>query len=90
MNLTETRLDGDLAYNGHFLKVQRDNIELPDGRHAVREYIKHPGAVVILPVFDDGRVLLENQFRYPLHRTFIEFPAGKLDPNEDPLDCAKR
>jgi len=45
---------------------------------------------VILPVFDDGRVLLENQFRYPLHRAFIEFPAGKLDPNEDPLDCAKR
>ena len=90
MNLTETRLDGELAYDGHFLKVQRDNIELPDGRHAVREYIKHPGAVVILPVFDDGQVLLENQFRYPLHRAFIEFPAGKLDPNEDPLDCAKR
>ncbi|OEZ96771.1 NUDIX domain-containing protein [Duganella phyllosphaerae] len=90
MNLTETRLDGDLAYDGHFLKVQRDDIELPNGRRAVREYIKHPGAVVILPVFDDGRVLLENQFRYPLHRTFIEFPAGKIDPNEDPLDCAKR
>ncbi|MDR7049783.1 ADP-ribose pyrophosphatase [Duganella sp. 3397] len=90
MNLTETRLDGDLAYDGHFLKVQRDNIELPNGRRAVREYIKHPGAVVILPVFDDGHVLLENQFRYPLHRTFIEFPAGKIDPNEDPLDCAKR
>ena len=88
--LTETRIDGALAYDGHFLKVQRDNIELPDGRHAVREYILHPGAAVILPLLDDGRVLLERQFRYPLDQVFIEFPAGKLDPNEDPLVCAKR
>lgn len=90
MNLTETRIDGDLAYNGHFLKVQRDNIELPDGRKAVREYILHPGAVVVLPLLDDGRVLLERQFRYPLGQTFIEFPAGKIDRNEAPLDSAKR
>ena len=90
MNLTESYIDGELAYDGHFLKVQRDNIALPDGRPAVREYIKHPGAAVILPLFDDGRVLLERQFRYPLDQVFIEFPAGKLDPNEDPLVCAKR
>ena len=90
MNLTETRLDGELAYDGPFLKVQRDNIELPDGRHAVREYIKHPGAVVILPVFDDGQVLLENQFRYPLHAVMIEFPAGKIDAVESSLACAQR
>lgn len=90
MNLTETRIDGELAYDGHFLKIQRDNIALPDGRHSVREYVLHPGATVILPVFDDGRVLLERQYRYPLGQAFIEFPAGKIDPNEDPLATARR
>ncbi|MET0266828.1 MAG: NUDIX hydrolase [Duganella sp.] len=90
MNLTETRIDGETVYDGHFLKIQRDTIKLPDDSQSVREYILHPGAVVILPLLDDGRVLLERQFRYPLGRAFIEFPAGKLDPREDPLDCAKR
>ena len=56
----------------------------------MREYIKHPGAVVVLPVFDDGSILVERQFRYPLQDVFIEYPAGKIDPNEDPLECAKR
>lgn len=88
--LKETRLDGEMAYDGRFLKVARDRIALPDGKITDREYIKHPGAVVILPVFDDGRVLLERQFRYPLGREFIEFPAGKIDPGEEPLACAKR
>ena len=90
VNLTETRIDGELVYDGHFLKVHRDNIELPDGKRTVREYIKHPGAVAVLPLFDDGTVLLERQFRYPMHQVFIEFPAGKIDTNEDPLDSAKR
>ncbi|MBP1203825.1 ADP-ribose pyrophosphatase [Duganella sp. 1411] len=90
VNLTETRIDGGMVYEGHFLKVQRDTIELPDGKRTAREYILHPGAVVILPLLDDGKVLLERQFRYPLHDVFIEFPAGKIDPGEDPLDCAKR
>jgi ADP-ribose pyrophosphatase len=89
-HLTETRIDGELVYDGAFLKVARDRVRLPDGRTSEREYIRHPGAVVILPVFDDGTVLLERQFRYPLNRVFIEFPAGKIDPGEDPLDCAKR
>lgn len=88
--LKETRLDGEVAFDGRFLKVARDRIRLPDGKVTDREYIKHPGAVVILPLFDDGRVLLERQFRYPLGREFIEFPAGKIDPGEDPLACAKR
>ena len=79
-----------MAYEGHFLTVQRDQVVLPDGKVTSREYIRHPGAVVILPVFDDGSVLLERQFRYPLDRVFIEFPAGKIDPGEDPLVCAKR
>ena len=89
-HLLETKIDGAQTYAGHFLNVQRDQICLPDGKESVREYIVHPGAVVILPVFDDGSVLLERQFRYPLHQVFIELPAGKIDPGEDPLACAKR
>lgn len=89
-HLTETRVDGIEAYDGPFLKVQRDQVTLPDGMSATREYIRHPGAVVILPVFDDGTILLERQFRYPLDQIFIEFPAGKIDPGEDPLACAQR
>lgn len=89
-HLKETQLDSKNVYDGHFLKIQSDTVHLPDGKTATREYIKHPGAVVILPLFDDGAILLERQFRYPLNRVFIEFPAGKIDPGEDPLECAKR
>lgn len=89
-HLTETRIDGKQTYDGYFLKVQSDQVRLPNGQPATREYIRHPGAVVVLPVFDDGSVLLERQFRYPLDRVFIELPAGKIDPGEDPLACAKR
>ncbi|MES2318046.1 MAG: NUDIX hydrolase [Pseudomonadota bacterium] len=88
--LKETRIDGDVAYDGGFLKVVRDQVSLPDGAATFREYIKHPGAVVVLAIFDDGSVLLERQFRYPLGRVFIELPAGKIDPGEDILACAKR
>ena len=90
LQLKETRIDGEVAYDGAFLKVSRDTVRLPNGAHTYREYIKHPGAVVILPILDDGRVLLERQFRYPMGRVFIEYPAGKIDPGEDPLACAKR
>jgi ADP-ribose pyrophosphatase len=89
-HLKETRIDGGLAYDGAFLKVTRDRISLPDGAETHREFIRHPGAVVILPLFEDGSVLLERQFRYPLGQVFIEYPAGKIDPGEDPLACAKR
>ena len=89
-HLKESKLDGGVVYEGHFLKVQRDTISLPDGKHSVREFIKHPGAVVILPLFEDGSVLLERQFRYPLDQVFVEFPAGKIDAGEDHLACAKR
>ncbi|MGI4847003.1 MAG: NUDIX domain-containing protein [Janthinobacterium lividum] len=89
-HLTETRVDGERVFEGSFIKVTRDTVRLPDGSHTSREYIEHPGAVVILPVFDDGRILLERQYRYPLDRVFIEFPAGKIDDGEDPLACAKR
>jgi ADP-ribose pyrophosphatase len=89
-HLRETRIDGELAYDGHFLKVSRDRIRLPDGSESKREFIRHPGAVVILPLLADGRVLLERQYRYPNDRVFIEFPAGKIDPGEEALACAKR
>jgi ADP-ribose pyrophosphatase len=89
-HLRETRIDGELAYDGHFLKVTRDRIKLPDGSESQREFIRHPGAVVILPLLPDGRVLLERQFRYPNDRVFIEFPAGKIDPGELPLATARR
>jgi ADP-ribose pyrophosphatase len=89
-HLKETRIDGETVYDGKFLKVWRDRIKLPDGSITHREFIRHPGAVVILPLLPDGRVLLERQFRYPNGRVFIEFPAGKIDPGEDPLACAKR
>jgi ADP-ribose pyrophosphatase len=90
MDLKETRIDGKLAYDGSFLKVRRDRVRLPNGAETEREYITHPGAVVILPLFDDGTVLLERQFRYPLDQVFIEYPAGKIDEGEDHLACAKR
>lgn len=88
--LTETRIDGELAYDGRFLKVTKDRVTLPNGAETYREFIRHPGAVVILPLFDDGSVLLERQFRYPNDKIFTEYPAGKIDLGEDPLACAKR
>ena len=88
--LTETRIDGEVAYDGGFLKVSRDRVTLPNGAITHREYIKHPGAVVVLAILDDGSVLLERQFRYPMGRVLIELPAGKIDPGEEILACAKR
>ena len=68
----------------------RDTVRLPDGKSASREYVVHPGAVVVIPLLDDGGVVLERQYRYPVRRVMIEFPAGKLDPGEDPLACGQR
>ncbi len=89
-DLTEQRLATEQVYDGSLLKVHRDRVRLPDGSEGAREYIRHPGAVAIVPLFDDGRVLLERQFRYPHARVFIEIPAGKLEPGEPALQTAKR
>lgn len=89
-HLKEVQLTSELAYDGSFLKVQKDSVRLPDGKSASREYIMHPGAVVVIPLLDDGSILLEKQYRHPLREVFIEFPAGKIDPGEDHLECAKR
>jgi ADP-ribose pyrophosphatase len=89
-DLTEHFVAGEEVYSGKLLRVQRDRVRLPDGSETLREYIRHPGAVAIVALFDDGRVLLERQHRYALRRDFIEIPAGKLDHGESHLDTAKR
>jgi ADP-ribose pyrophosphatase len=78
------------AWRGAFLDVRRDRVALPDGSEAEREYIVHPGAVMIVPLLDDDRVVVERQWRYPMERAMLEFPAGKLDPGEPILACAVR
>ncbi len=89
-HLREERLSGEDIYGGIFLKMKRDQVCLPDGKQAVREYLTHPGAVAIVAVLEDGRVLMERQYRYPIAKACIEIPAGKLEIGEDHLLCAKR
>lgn len=89
-SLIETTVDSRQVYDGVLLKVYQDQVALPDGTQAVREYIRHPGAVVIIAVLPDGNMLFECQFRYGPRRTFIEFPAGKIDPGEPPEKTAVR
>ncbi|KAB2965184.1 NUDIX hydrolase [Zoogloea sp.] len=88
--LHEEQLSTEAVFEGRLLKVYRDEVRLPDGSTGGREYVKHPGAVVIIPVLADGRLVFERQFRYPVGRAFLELPAGKIDPDEDILACARR
>lgn len=89
-HLVETKVASESVFDGKLLHVRRDTVRLPDGKLAKREYIVHPGAVLIVPVLPDGRLVVERQYRYPLDRVFIEFPAGKLDPGEAELVTARR
>ncbi|HKE42585.1 MAG TPA: NUDIX hydrolase [Patescibacteria group bacterium] len=89
-HLAETKVSSEQVFRGELLDVRRDTVRLPDGGETTREYIVHPGAVMIIPRLPDGKLLLERQYRYPHARVFIEFPAGKIDPGEDPLATAKR
>ena len=86
----EETLESESVFDGRLLKVRRDRVRLPDGSESVREWITHPGAVAIIAVLDNGKLLFERQYRYPLRRVFLELPAGKIDPNEHPLDTARR
>jgi ADP-ribose pyrophosphatase len=88
--LTEIELTTETVYRGNLLHVRRDTVRLPNGTDTAREYIVHPGAVLVVPILDDGRLVFERQYRYPLRRSFIELPAGKIDPNEDILTTGKR
>ena len=89
-HLREDRISGEDIYGGIFLHMKRDQVRLPDGQQAAREYLTHPGAVAIVAILDDGRVLLERQYRYPIAKACLEIPAGKLEIGEDHLLCAQR
>ncbi len=89
-HLIETRLGGTTLLSGGFLEVRRDDVRLPDGSPATREYIRHGGAVAVVPLLDDGRCVLVRQYRYPLAKVLLEWPAGKRDAGEATLACALR
>ena len=89
-HLVETGLGSDVVFSGKLLEVRRDRVRLPDGSEGTREFVVHPGAVLVVPVLDDGRLVLERQFRYPVRRVMLEFPAGKIDAGETPLATAQR
>jgi ADP-ribose pyrophosphatase len=92
--LREDALTSETVFQGSFLHALRDHVRLPDGAVATREYIVHPGAVMVIPLMEDGqggiRVVLERQYRHPVGRVMLEFPAGKLDAGEATQICAQR
>ena len=88
--LVEQQLTSQELFKGRFLHAFRDTVRLPDGTSTTREYVVHPGAVMVVPLLDDGRIVVERQYRYPMRRAMIELPAGKLDAGERPFDCARR
>jgi len=89
-HLEEVTIQSERVFDGHFLHAVRDVVRLPDGKQTYREYILHPGAVMMIPLLDDGRVVMERQWRHPLRKAFIEFPAGKIDAGEAPLATCER
>ena len=89
-DLTEKQLSSLSVYDGRLLHVREDQVRLPNGSTTTREYIVHPGAVVVVPLIENNEVLMVRQFRYPLNREFFELPAGKIDSGEDVLACGKR
>ncbi len=90
-NLNEERIDGEEIFDGVVVHLIRDRVKLPNGHESVREVVRHVGAVCMIPIFENGDVLVERQFRYPHAKVLLEIPAGKLDSkNEDPLEAAKR
>lgn len=93
-HLFESQLISSELHRGKLLRVFSDTVSLPGGEQATREYVVHPGAVMVVPLLADDlgqiRVVLERQFRYPLHQVMVEFPAGKIDPGESCFACARR
>lgn len=88
-DLTEHTLHSEQMFDGKLLDVRRDRVRLPNGHEALREYVRHPGAVVIIPLLADSRLVFERQYRYPIGRTMLELPAGKIDPGE-PIETTAR
>ena len=89
-HLVESEIESETVFDGVLLEVRKDRVRLPDGKESLREYVVHPGAVVVLAFLDNGNLLFERQFRYPLRRVFLELPAGKIDPGEAIIDTARR
>ena len=89
-NLIETCISSEIIAQGGMLTVKRDQVKLPNGGTSQREYVLHPGAVIVIPLLDNGNLLLERQFRYALNQVFIELPAGKIDAGESPLVTGQR
>lgn len=89
-HLNEHELASEVVFKGKLLEVRRDQVRLPNGAQSIREYIVHPGAVVVIAQLENGNLLFERQFRYPLRRAFLELPAGKIDAGEDILLCGQR
>ncbi|MBW6495720.1 MAG: NUDIX hydrolase [Burkholderiaceae bacterium] len=89
-DLSESSVEVSVVYEGSFLRLRKDLVRLPDGQLTAREFVEHPGAAAMIALTDDGRIIVEHQFRYPLGRTFIEIPAGKLDAGETSLATAQR
>ncbi|MDO6386825.1 NUDIX domain-containing protein [Uliginosibacterium sp. 31-12] len=90
MDLTERLIEGGRVFEGKLLEVRRDRVALPDGGEALREYVQHPGACVVIAEVRPGILIFERQFRYPLGQVFIEMPAGKIDQTDSLLGCAQR
>ena len=90
MELTEKRIASEEIFSGKVVHLVRDTVELPNGRTATREVVRHPGAVCVVPLTEENEVVMERQFRYPFNKVLLEIPAGKLEPSEDPLVAARR
>ena len=89
-HLTEVKVDSEAVFDGELLHVRRDTVRLPDGSRGTREFVVHPGAVLVIPVLPDGSLVAVRQFRYPVGQVFLEFPAGRIDPGESTLAAARR
>ena len=89
-HLREVTVSSEQVWQGRFLDVRRDTVALPNGAQTKREYIVQNGAVMVVPILDDGRLVMERQYRYPMGRVMLEFPAGKIDDGEAPFVCGVR
>ncbi len=90
LTLMEHQVTSQIKYKGRFIQLLEDLVELPDGKFATREYVNHPGGVVIIPITKSGEIIFEYQYRHPVKQIMLELPAGKIEPNEDNLLSAKR
>lgn len=88
--LKETCISSETVFQGRLMHAKRDLVRLHNGHETTREYLIHPGAVLVVPLLEDGQLVFERQFRYPLGQSFLELPAGKIDPNENPLQTGQR